>query len=79
MPWTNPELSKIGAAEEIRISPIGLDGQNYVRAYNGPNSRWYRAALPHKAGRIIAAGITGRSFSIPWAEKSKTGARRRTG
>ena len=32
---------------------IGL----YVRAYNGPSSRWYEAAMQQKAGRITAAGI----------------------
>jgi hypothetical protein len=30
----------------------------YVRAYNGPKSRWYQAAVWQKAGRIIAAGMT---------------------
>jgi hypothetical protein len=29
-----------------------------VRAYNGEDSRWYKAALRQKAGRITAAGIT---------------------
>jgi hypothetical protein len=28
-----------------------------MRAYNGRNSRWYRAAMRQKAGRIIAAGM----------------------
>jgi hypothetical protein len=35
-----------------------LDGALYVRAYNGKASRWYRAALRRKAGRISAAGMT---------------------
>jgi hypothetical protein len=29
-----------------------------VRAYNGPSSRWYQAAMRQGAGRIIAGGIT---------------------
>jgi len=29
-----------------------------VRAYNGRTSRWYRAAVRQKVGRIIVAGIT---------------------
>jgi len=29
-----------------------------VRAYNGKASRWYKAAMQQKAGRISAAGIT---------------------
>lgn len=35
-----------------------MDGDLYVRAYNGQNSRWYRAAMRQKAGRITAAGMT---------------------
>jgi Uncharacterized protein conserved in bacteria (DUF2255) len=30
----------------------------YVRGYNGPQSRWYQAAIRQKAGRIRAAGMT---------------------
>ena len=30
----------------------------YVRAYNGTNSRWYKAAKQQKAGRITTAGQT---------------------
>jgi hypothetical protein len=29
-----------------------------VRPYNGRNSRWHKAAMRQKAGRIIAAGMT---------------------
>lgn len=29
-----------------------------MRGYNGISSRWYQAAVKHKAGRIIAAGMT---------------------
>jgi hypothetical protein len=29
-----------------------------VRAYNGTESRWYKAALWQKTGRITAAGMT---------------------
>jgi hypothetical protein len=35
-----------------------VDGELYVRAYNGTASRWYQAALRQKAGRITAAGLT---------------------
>ena len=35
-----------------------VDGGLYVRAYNGVNSRWHKAALRHKAGQIVAAGMT---------------------
>ena len=40
------------------IWSVAVDGDLYVRAYNGQNSRWYRAAARQKAGRITAAGIT---------------------
>ncbi len=29
-----------------------------MRAYNGQSSRWYKAAMRQKAGRITAAGMT---------------------
>jgi hypothetical protein len=28
-----------------------------VRAYNGPDSRWYKAAARQRAGRITAVGL----------------------
>ena len=40
------------------IWSVVVDDGLYVRAYNGPKSRWYQAALSQKKGRIIAAGIT---------------------
>lgn len=65
------ELSKIGKADDLRIAPfredgkttgtptwiweVTVDGELYVRAYNGVNSRWYNAAIEQKAGRIFAA------------------------
>ncbi len=74
MNWTKDELEKIGATDEMRVSPLRedgttyrppttiwsvvVDGELYARAYNGRNSRWYRAAMRHKAGRITAAGVT---------------------
>jgi len=72
--WTKAELRKIAASDDLHIAPFRDDGKTYgtptwiwsvavdndlyVRAYNGGNSRWYKAALKQKAGRIIAAGIT---------------------
>src|SRR5207253_5740444 len=40
------------------IWSVAVDDALYVRAYNGPSSRWYQAALQQKAGRITAAGMT---------------------
>jgi len=72
--WSKDELRKIAEADDLHISPFREDGVTYgtptwiwsvavgdalyVRAYNGQSSRWYRAALRQKAGRIIAAGMT---------------------
>jgi hypothetical protein len=72
--WPATELQKIAATDDLHISPFGedgvtygtptwiwsvvVDGELYVRAYNGRRSRWYRAAMRQKAGRIRAAGIT---------------------
>lgn len=65
------ELSKIDKADDLRIAPfredgkttgtptwiweVAVDGELYVRAYNGVRSRWYNAAIEQKAGRIFAA------------------------
>jgi hypothetical protein len=72
--WSHDELRKIGEADDLHISPFREDGATYgtptwiwsvvvgddlyVRAYNGKKSRWYQAAMRHKAGRITAAGMT---------------------
>src|SRR5438445_8987830 len=72
--WPKDELRKIAEADDLHISPFREDGVTYgtpiwiwsvavddalyVRAYNGQNSRWHKAAVRQKAGRIIAAGIT---------------------
>jgi hypothetical protein len=74
MTWSNDELRKIAETDDLHISPLRdggvtygtptwiwsvvIDGGLYVRAYNGQNSRWYQAAMRHKAGRITAAGLT---------------------
>lgn len=71
--WTEAELKKIAAADDLHISPfredgvtygtatwiwsVVVDGGLYVRAYNGQNSRWYKAAVTQKAGRIHIAGM----------------------
>ncbi|MFZ0604795.1 MAG: DUF2255 family protein [Roseiarcus sp.] len=74
MTWSNDELRKIAETDDLHISPLrgdGLtygtptwiwsvvvDGELYVRAYNGQSSRWYQAAMRQKAGRITAGGVT---------------------
>ena len=37
---------------------MAVDGELYVRSYNGKSGRWYQAALKQKSGRITAAGMT---------------------
>jgi hypothetical protein len=72
--WAKDELRRIAGADDLHVSPFREDGVTYgtptwiwsvavgdslyVRAYNGQNSSWYRAALRQRAGRITAAGIT---------------------
>jgi hypothetical protein len=72
--WTQEELQKIAASDDLRVAPFREDGvtygtptwiwsvvvnrELYARAFNGRDSRWFRAALRQKAGRITAAGMT---------------------
>lgn len=72
--WSPNELQKIAAGDDLHISPLRddgvtygtptwiwsvvVDGDLYVRAYNGRQSRWYQAAVRQKAGRIRAARMT---------------------
>jgi hypothetical protein len=68
------ELRKITQADDLHIAPfredgktygtptwiwsVAVDGELYVRAYNGRSSRWLQAALRQEAGRITAAETT---------------------
>ena len=72
--WSKDELRKIAETDDLHISPfredavtygtptwiwsVVVDGGLFVRAYNGRDSRWYKAALQQRAGRITAAGMT---------------------
>ena len=74
MPWSEDEFRKIIEADDLHVAPfredgvtygtptwiwcVAVDGDLYVGAYNGRDSRWYRAAVRQKAGRITAAGVT---------------------
>lgn len=82
------ELSKIDKADDLKIAPFREDGRTYgtptwiwevvvngnlyVRAYNGVNSRWYKSAMQQKGGRIIAAGMTKEVTFEPVTEDLKT-------
>lgn len=71
--WPQHELRKIAEADNLHIAPFREDGVTYctptwiwsvrvddlyVQGYNGQKSRWYRAVIRQKAGRIIVAGMT---------------------
>jgi hypothetical protein len=70
--WTGEQLAKIEDNQDLYVSPfradgttygtptqtwaLVVDGKVYVRAANGPASRWYQAAITQKAGRIRVSG-----------------------
>ena len=70
--WKQDRLEKIASNDDLHIAPLRpdrftygsptwiwsvvVDGDLYVRAYNGIRSSWYLAAIKQKAGRITAAG-----------------------
>lgn len=72
--WKKEELHKIAKTDNLDIAPfrddrvtygtptwiwsVAVGDALYVRGYSGTESRWYKAALRQKAGRIIAAGMT---------------------
>lgn len=72
--WTKDRLQQIASTDDLHIAPfrddgvtlgtptwiwsVVVDGELYVRAYNGTASRWYQAALKQRAGQITAAGKT---------------------
>ncbi len=70
--WTDDELDRIGAAEELRLASLREDGtlrpyvtmwvvragdDLYVRSAYGPDNPWYRRAKASGAGRVRAGGV----------------------
>jgi len=70
--WTSDELTKIGAAEELRIASLRRDGtlrnpvtiwvvrygdDLYVRSVNGRTGAWFRGVQVRHEGRIRAGGV----------------------
>ncbi|WP_186325343.1 DUF2255 family protein [Cellulosimicrobium sp. TH-20] len=87
MPQTDQALAEIGAASEIRIAtrrrdgstrrpiPIWIvcvDGEVYIRSYNGPTGSWYRQAITHPYAEISANGHTA-SVQLTPADPSTRG------
>lgn len=70
--WNTDTITAIAGSDDLHVSPfradgttygtptwiwsVVVDGELYVRAYNGQRSRWYRSAIEQGAGRISAAG-----------------------
>jgi hypothetical protein len=70
--WSPDTITAIAASDDLHIAPLRgdgttygtptwiwsvvVDGELYVRAYNGTASRWYGSAMRQRAGRIAAAG-----------------------
>ncbi|MEU4979992.1 DUF2255 family protein [Streptomyces sp. NPDC021969] len=70
--WNQTQQRSFAAADDLHISRFREDGVTYgtptwiwsvvaggdlyVRPYNGPDSRWYRAATTQQGGRIRIAG-----------------------
>ena len=68
------EIRLIAEADDFHIAPfreegvsfgtptwiwsVAVDSELYVRPYYGKDSRWYKAAIQQKAGKIEAAGMT---------------------
>jgi len=70
--WTNDELSKIGAADELQIAPLRQDGSLrtpvtvwvvrqgddlFVRSVNGRTAPWFRGAQVRHEAHIRAGGV----------------------
>ncbi|PZA06782.1 MULTISPECIES: DUF2255 family protein [unclassified Meiothermus] len=71
--WTAEELAQIAPADDLHVAPFREDGVTYgtptwvwcvvvgeavyARAYHGPRSSWYQAAVRQGAGRVHVAGM----------------------
>ncbi|MEV8546726.1 DUF2255 family protein [Streptomyces sp. NPDC051572] len=71
-PWTDDELDRVGAAEELDVASRRPDGELgsqrtiwvvrvgddiYVRSVNGPASAWFRGTRARHEGRVEAGGV----------------------
>ena len=72
MTWTPEELSRIGGAQELKVSSGRQDGtlrpfvtiwvvrvgdDIYIRSAYGPDNGWYRRAKASGVGRTRAGGV----------------------
>ncbi|MFI5882328.1 DUF2255 family protein [Streptomyces sp. NPDC051554] len=71
-PWTDDELDRVGAAEELDVASRRPDGELgsrrtiwvvrvgddiYVRSVSGPASAWFRGTRARHEGRVEAGGV----------------------
>jgi hypothetical protein len=79
--WQKDKLGRVAETDDLHVSPFREDGRTYgtptwnwsvvvddalyVRAYNGPGSRWNQAAVRQRAGQIAVAGMTKEAPSSP--------------
>lgn len=71
--WRTDELALITQADDFHVAPyrdnhvtlgipawtwaVAVDGELYVRAFNGTRASWYQSAVRERAGQISAAGM----------------------
>jgi hypothetical protein len=70
--WTEDQLRRVGAAQELQIAPVRRSGalrtrttiwavraadDIYVRAAYGPDTGWHRVARTSRRARIWAGGV----------------------
>ena len=75
--WTPDELTALadgsslrltagsGPGSEVELGMVLVQGELYVRAYRGPESRWFQAAQETGRGRIRAGAIARDVLLIP--------------
>jgi hypothetical protein len=71
--WTQPELDRIGGADELEIAALRRDGtlrkpvtiwvarvgmDLYVRSAYGRTAAWFRGTQARRDGRVSSGGIT---------------------
>jgi hypothetical protein len=75
--WTPDELTVLadasslrltagdGPGPEVELGMVLVHGELYVRAYRGPESRWFQAARETGRGRIRAGAIARDVLLVP--------------
>jgi hypothetical protein len=87
--WTDDELSRIAAADELELAARKPDGSLrspvtiwvvrylddlYVRSWRGATGSWFRAAEGVREGRISAGGVTKHVALVPVSEEGTNNA-----